>query len=145
MLLSSCQKWVWNWFWVSINFTLCSLWEVFHLFKLRKILFFSNDVSVRPRGSLGWPASLRCLLYRSRKLSDSLPWTLLKLVKTHSSWCSFKGFLPLLITEVLSKSMHLLRSTPDWSGLALSQCLAYGGCLGIILSHPLYFPGLYQT
>ena len=41
--------------------------------------------------------------------------------------------------------MYLLRSWPDWSRLALFQCLAYGGCLGIISSHPLYFPGLYRT
>lgn len=102
-------------------------------------------MSEQPQGSLSWPGSLKYLLHRSKKLPHSLLWTLLKLVKTHSSKCSLKGFFPLLFTEVLSKSKHLLRSPPDWSGLALFQCLAYGGCLGIILSHPFYFPGLYQT
>lgn len=62
MLLSSCQKWVWNWFWVSINFTLCSLWQVFHLFKLRKILLFKRCVSTTVRESqLAWEPQISTL------------------------------------------------------------------------------------
>lgn len=62
MLLSSCQKWGWNWFWVSINFTLCSLWEVFHLFKLRKILLFERCVSATARESqLAWEPQMSTL------------------------------------------------------------------------------------
>lgn len=57
----------------------------------------------------------------------------------------FQGLPPSSLHRRAQQSTHLLRSPPDWSGLALFQCLAYGGCLGIIFSHPLYFPGLYQT
>lgn len=57
----------------------------------------------------------------------------------------FQGLPPSSLHRSAQQSTHLLRSPPDWSGLALFQCLAYGGCLGIIFSHPLYFPGLYQT
>lgn len=57
----------------------------------------------------------------------------------------FEGPPPSPLHRSAQQSTHLPSGPPDWSGLALFQCLAYGGCLGIILSHPLYFPGLYQT
>lgn len=50
-----------------------------------------------------------------------------------------------LYVSVWQKHVSFWRSWPDWSRLALFQCLAYVGCLGIISSHPLYFPGLYWT
>lgn len=111
MLFLSCQKWVWNWFWFSINFTLCSLWEVFHLFKFREILLFKRC----ERTTLREPQlaqETQIFYFTEAKLLNLLPRTLPKLEKTHSCECSFKGFLPLLSTEVLRK--HASSEKPAW-------------------------------
>lgn len=95
-------------------------------------------------GASAGPGHSDVLLYRSKVIEfTSTDFT--EISENSFIWMQFQGLPPSSLHRSAQQSKHLLRSRPDWSGLALFQCLAYSGCLGRILSHPLYFPGVYQT
>lgn len=112
MLFSSCQKWVWNWFRVSINFTLCSLWEVFHLLKFKRTVLFKRCLNTTFRDPQ-LDKKTHVFNFAKKKSLYLLLWTLLKLVKNHRYECNFKGFLPISL-RVSVWQKHASSEKPAW-------------------------------
>lgn len=93
MLFSSCQKWFWNWFWISINFTLCSLWEVFHLLKFESTVLF-KDMRAQHLESLSWPRKLRCSTWQKNKNHSLITMDFVEISEESLIQMQFQGLPP---------------------------------------------------
>lgn len=94
MLFSSCQKWVWNWFWVSVNFTLCSLREVFHLLQFERIVLFKRCQSTTFRDPQLDKKAHIFLLYRRIKNHEFITMDFIEISEESFIRMQFQGFPP---------------------------------------------------